>query len=96
MSDLILVSTNQKRDWSLHKAECKSLVSIRPHAPSDTMRLVVRVLQRKKTNLKKKRKKKEEVEELSLVTADLVTGQEIDYLCSSKLDSSTTTAMCMK
>lgn len=92
---MIIVSTNQKRDWSLHKAECKSLVSIRPHAPSDTMRLVVRVLQRKKTKLKKK-KKKEEMEDPSLVTADLVTGQEIDYLCSSKLDSSTTTAMCMK
>ena len=64
-----MLLTNQKRDWPLHKVECKSLISIRPHSPSDTMRLVVRVMQRKKIKLKKE---------------DLFTGREIDFLCSSE------------
>ena len=84
VAKLDFVSTNQKRDWTLHKAECKSLVTIQPHSPSDTMRLVVRVLQRRKMKLKKKKKSKSELEDPSLAS-DFITGQEIDYLCSSKL-----------
>ena len=78
--DLTFLLTNQKRDWLLHKAECKSLVVIQPHTPSDTMRLVVRVLQRRKV---KKKKNKSELGDPSL-TSDIITGKEIDYLCSSK------------
>ena len=70
---------NQKKDWPLHKVECKSLVAIQPHSPSDTMRLVIRVLQRKKRRLKKKGSG----EASSEVTSPLH-GGEIDYLCSSE------------
>lgn len=34
----------QRRDWQLHKSECKAFAAIAPHAPSDTMRLVLRLL----------------------------------------------------
>ena len=64
----------------MHKAECKSLVSIHPHSPSDTMRLVLRVLQRKKVKLKKKGKSSTSQEERT-VSAQ---GREIDFLCSSE------------
>lgn len=38
----------QRNDWFQHKAECKGIAAIQPHAPTDTMRLVVRALQKKK------------------------------------------------
>ena len=37
----------QKNDWSQHKAECKGIAAIKPHAPTDTMRLLVRALQKR-------------------------------------------------
>ncbi len=38
----------QRGDWEMHKAECKGIATINPSTPSDTMRLVVRILQRRK------------------------------------------------
>lgn len=37
----------QRKDWLLHKAECKGIAAIQPHVPTDTMRLVARALQKK-------------------------------------------------
>lgn len=64
----------------MHKAECKSLVSIQPHSPSDTMRLVLRVLQRKKVKLKKKDKSTSSRDQ----ETSSLSGREIDFLCSSE------------
>ena len=50
-------------------------MSIQPHSPSDTMRLVVRVMQRKKVKLKR-----DECESHGSMFA----GREIDLLCSSE------------
>lgn len=50
-------------------------MSIQPHTPTDTMRLVVRAMQRKKVKLKR-----DQCESQGSVFA----GREIDLLCSSE------------
>lgn len=69
----------QKKDWSLHKLECK-ITSILPFhvpqscQPSTNMRLAQRVLQTVEKRKQKSKKAGEGDAQLSLV------GREIDYL----------------
>ena len=37
----------QKLDWSLHKVECKGIARITPNVPTNTIRLLVRLLAKK-------------------------------------------------